>query len=540
MNRYLVDFDLSQLPKTVSDFLVIGSGVAGLFAALKASQFGRVVLLTKDLLEGNTRYAQGGVAAAVGSEDSWQEHQHDTLLAGAGLCDSEAVRILVQEGPDRIRDLIALGAKFDQAGGDISLTREGGHRRRRVLHAGGDATGKEIEETLARAVLAHPEISVIDRGLAIDLLTAGSECYGALASVNGELRAMLAKATIVATGGAGQVYAHTTNSSLVTGDGIAMAYRAGAELMDMEFYQFHPTGLSVPGAPRALITEAVRGEGAYLLNCDGSRFMLDIHPLAELAPRDVVARATVRMMEQSQSDHVWLDLRHMQAINLPERFPTVFASCMRYGIDIRTDLVPVSPVAHYFMGGIRVNYQGRTNLKGLYACGEAACLALHGANRLASNSLLDGLVFGHRIAVCAAHYRLPLNDQELLQLKISSRQGVPSRMTNDPVEQVIARLQQVMWQGAGLTRTAESLQRTEQQLHNLSEIIFGNAPALGKWVEAANLVTVGQLIVKAAALRTESRGGHYRLDYPEPDNESWRQHIVLQHDAARLIPVERG
>lgn len=539
MNRYLVDFDLSELPKQVSDFLVIGSGVAGLFAALKASQFGRVTVLTKDLLEGNTRYAQGGVAAAVGSEDSWQEHQSDTLVAGAGLCDAEAVRILVQEGPERIRDLIALGARFDQIDGDISLTREGGHRRRRVLHAGGDATGKEIEETLARAVLDHPEIRIISSALAIDLLTAGTECYGALALVEGQLQALLAKATIVATGGAGQVYAHTTNSPLVTGDGIAMAYRAGAELMDMEFYQFHPTGLFIPGAPRALITEAVRGEGAYLLDRAGRRFMPDLHPLAELAPRDIVARAMVRVMEQTASDHVWLDLRHMQEINLPERFPTVFATCKRYGLDIRTDLIPVSPVAHYFMGGIRVNYQGRTNLKGLYACGEAACLALHGANRLASNSLLDGLVFGHRIAVCAAHYRLPLDDQQLLQLTIRHQQVADLPRTNDRGEQVIAELQRIMWQGAGLTRTADGLAEARQQLHRLSEIIAGNVSDLGKWVEAANLVTTGSLIARAAALRTESRGGHYRSDYPVPE-AAWQQHIVLQHETAHLIPVERG
>lgn len=536
MQRYLIDFNLAELPKTVTDFLVIGSGVAGLFAALKASEHGRVTLLTKDLLEGNTRYAQGGIAAAIDSEDSWQEHLADTLQAGAGLCDPEAVAILVQEGPDRIRDLIALGARFDQQAGSLALTREGGHRRRRILHAGGDATGREIEQTLARAVSEHSGIKIIAPAFAIDLLTKGEECYGALAWVDGSLQALLAKATIVATGGVGQVYAHTTNSPLVTGDGIAMAARAGAELMDMELYQFHPTGLKLPGAPRALITEAVRGEGALLLDQAGQRFMPGRHPLAELAPRDVVARAIVQVMAETGTDHVWLDLRHLQQLDLPNRFPTVFGTCQQYGLDIRYDLIPVSPVAHYFMGGIRINYQGRTNIRGLYACGEAACLALHGANRLASNSLLDGLVFGHRIAHCAHRYRLQLSDQQLLNLEIASSQpGVSQSWSPDQVRQQI---QQVMWQRVGLTRTAAGLQQAWQELTALTEKI-GDGPLVdvAQW-ETANLATVGRQMTRAASLREESRGGHYRLDFPERDDQHWRLHIVLRGDSARLLPIE--
>lgn len=537
MKRYLVDFTLAKLHKQVADFLVIGSGVAGLFAALKASQHGRVILLTKDLLEGNTRYAQGGIAAAIGSDDSWQSHLSDTLEAGAGLCDPRAVSILVQEGPDRIRDLIELGARFDRQAGEIALTREGGHSRRRILHAGGDATGKEIEETLARAAVNQPGITIISPAFAVDLLTANKECYGALALVGGELRAYLAKATIVASGGAGQVFAHTTNSPLVTGDGIAMAYRAGAELMDMELFQFHPTGLKVPGAPYLLITEAVRGEGALLLDLQGQRFMLGRHPLAELAPRDVVARAIVEVMTATASDHVWLDMRHMQEIDLPKRFPTVFATCQQYGLDIRTDLVPVAPVAHYFMGGIRANYQGRTNLKGLYACGEAACLAVHGANRLASNSLLDGLVFGHRIAECAHRYRLQISDEELLALKMEHH-PVDGEPLPQSAEHLGALVQQVMWQDVGLTRTAAGLQHARQELTTLGQKALSSDLNSIPKMEVANLITIGQLITKSAVIRAESRGGHYRLDFPERDDEHWQKHIVLQGHSVQLVPKE--
>lgn len=537
MKRYLVDFNLATLPKQAADFLVIGSGVAGLFAALQASQHGRVILLTKDLLEGNTRYAQGGVAAAISNEDSWQSHMSDTLEAGAGLCDPQAVSILVQEGPDRIRDLIELGARFDQQAGEIALTREGGHSRRRILHAGGDATGKEIEETLARAAVNHPGITIITPAFAVDLLTVNKECYGALALVGGELWAYLAKATIVASGGAGQVFEHTTNSTLVTGDGIAMAYRAGAELMDMELYQFHPTGLKVAGAPRSLITEAVRGEGAFLLDLQGRRFMLGRHPLAELAPRDVVARAMVQVMAETGSDHVWLDMRHLHEIDLPTRFPTVFATCQQCGLDIRTDLIPVSPVAHYFMGGIRVNYQGRTNLPGLYACGEAACLAVHGANRLASNSLLDGLVFGRRIAECANRYRLQISDEALLGLHIEQHYPIDSQLLQQSAEEVRALVQQVMWQGVGLTRTAAGLRQAWQELTSLGQKVFAGGLDGTAWLEVANLLTIGQLITKSAAIREESRGGHYRLDFPERDDEHWLKHIVLQGHAVQLVEV---
>lgn len=538
--RYLVGFDLAQTDKLVADFLVIGSGVAGLFAAIKASQRGRVLLLTKDLLEGNTRYAQGGIAAAMGPEDGWQGHLSDTLVAGAGLCDEEAVTILVKEGPARIHELIALGARFDRQGDTIALTKEGGHSRRRILHAGGDATGLEIERVLASAALANANIRVIDTTYAVDLLTEQGQCYGALGMNSaGVLTAYLAKATILATGGAGQVYRYTTNSPVVTGDGLAMAYRAGAEVMDAEFFQFHPTGLRIAGAPSALITEAVRGEGAHLLDMKGQRFMPAVHAMAELAPRNVVARAIVQAMEATGGDHVWLDMRPIKGLDLPTRFPTVFRTCQRYGIDIRHELIPVAPVAHYFMGGIRVNYQGRTNIRGLYACGEASCLALHGANRLASNSLLEGLVFGHRIAECAHHYRLHISDEYLLQLKLSSPE--PPRLakrTTDIIELRQA-MQQIMWREVGLKRNAAGLERALAELEVIGRQLAGQVEQ-PDYLEASNLQTVSMLITRAALLRTESRGGHFREDFPEQNDQDWLKHIVLQGDSWALVEQKRG
>lgn len=538
--RYLIDFDLSELDKQVADFLVVGSGVAGLFAAFKASQYGSVLLLTKDLSEGNTRYAQGGIAAAVSSRDSWQEHLADTLVAGAGLCDEQAVALLVQAGPALIKELIDLGAQFDHKENLIALTREGGHHKRRVLHAGGDATGLEIAKTLAANALANPRITVLDGIYAIDLLTDQGQCYGVVGmDACGQLQAFLAKATILATGGAGQVYKYTTNSPVVTGDGLAMAHRAGVEVMDTEFFQFHPTGLRIAGAPSSLITEAVRGEGARLLDINGHRFMPAVHPMAELAPRNIVARAMVGAMEATGSDHVWLDMRQIEGIDLPKRFPTVFATCQHYGIDIRHDLVPVAPVAHYYMGGIRVDYQGCTNLRGLYACGEAACLGLHGANRLASNSLLEGLVFGQRVADSARLYHLQVSDEFLQRLQLSSNVATGLVRRTTVIMELRQAIQQIMWREVGLTRSAAGLAQAQAELVSIGQQLAG--PVSGPdHLEAINLQTVGTLICRAALLRTESRGAHYRTDYPEQNDQNWLQHIVLQRDSWALVEQKRG
>lgn len=528
-SRYLARFHLKKLDQQVADFLVIGSGVAGLSAALSASRYGSVLLITKDLLESNTQHAMGGVAAAVGDEDDWHKHWEDTIRAGAGLCDEGAVSILVREGPARVRELIKLGANFDMEGGRPALTREGGHSCRRILHANGDATGREVERALADAVRRQPSIRTVVPAYAVDLIADGETCYGALAvDPESRLTAYLARATILATGGAGQVYAETTNSAVVTGDGMAMAYRAGAALMDMEFFQFHPTGLKIPGAPRALISEAVRGEGGLLRDQAGRRFMPEAHPMAELAPRDVVARAIVQVMRSTGTDHVWLDVTHLKELDLPLRFPTVFETCMRYGLDIRKDWIPVSPVAHYFMGGVRVGYQGETNLRGLYACGETACLGLHGANRLASNSILDGLVFGHRVAEGLGQGGLPLSARELSRLDLESP-GAPVRTTPQQAAEMKREIQRLMWNHVGLVREDSGLKEAARRLEALrAQLCPGSLhPAV---LEAENLLTVAQLITRAAALRTESRGSHFRVDYPAPNDAQWLKRIVLIED----------
>jgi L-aspartate oxidase len=396
-----------------ADVVVVGSGIAGLTTALESRKAGRVRLVTKTSLSaGSTAWAQGGIAAALGPEDSPEQHSHDTLVAGVGLCEEVAVRTLVTEGPQRVRELAALGAEFARADdGTIALTREGGHRRDRIAHAGGDATGKEISRALIqalRAVQEDPGIQVIEHALVTDILTdaAGRACGVAL-HVIGEGRidgvgAALGRAVVLATGGFGQVYASTTNPPVSTGDGVAAALRAGAEIVDLEFVQFHPTvlwlGRSAKGQ-QPLISEAVRGEGAHLRDVEGRRFMVGRHELAELAPRDVVAKGVVTAMADTGAEHVWLDARHLGAQFLEDRFPTIVARCRSYGIDPATDLVPVAPAQHYASGGVRTDLRGRTTVPGLYACGEVSWTGVHGANRLASNSLLEGLVWGHRIAV---------------------------------------------------------------------------------------------------------------------------------------------
>ncbi|WP_205857618.1 L-aspartate oxidase, partial [Phytoactinopolyspora endophytica] len=396
-----------------ADVVVVGSGIAGLTIALEARKAGRVLLVTKTgLPAGSTAWAQGGIAAALGPEDSPEQHLHDTLMAGGGLCDEDAVRTLVTEGPQRVRELAALGTEFERADdGTIALTREGGHRRDRIAHAGGDATGKEISRALIealRAVEEDPGIDVIEHALVTDVLTdAHGRACGVSLHVIGEGRidgvgAALGRAVVLATGGFGQVYASTTNPPVSTGDGVALALRAGAQIVDLEFVQFHPTVLWLGRTAKGqqpLISEAVRGEGAHLRDVEGRRFMADRHELAELAPRDVVAKGVVTAMAETAAEHVWLDARHLGAEFLAERFPTIVARCRSYGIDPATDLVPVAPAQHYASGGVRTDLRGRTTVPGLYACGEVSWTGVHGANRLASNSLLEGLVWGHRIAI---------------------------------------------------------------------------------------------------------------------------------------------
>jgi len=518
-----------------ADIVVVGSGIAGLTTALKARQAGRVLLVTKTELDaGSTRWAQGGIAAALGPGDSPADHLTDTLVAGAGLCDEEAVRVLVTEGPDLVRELVDLGTRFDlDNAGDLALTREGGHLRRRIAHAGGDATGAEIERALIAAVKATEGIEIIEHALVIDLLkTADGRACGVTLHVIGAGRrdgvgAALGRAVVLATGGLGQVFASTTNPPVATGDGVALALRAGAEVTDLEFVQFHPTVLWLgPGAAgqQPLISEAVRGEGAILIDVRGNRFMVGQHPLAELAPRYVVAQAIVRQLRETGADHVLLDARGVP--DFAERFPTITASCRANGIDPVTMPIPVVPGAHHASGGVRTDLFGRSNVSGLYACGEVACTGVHGANRLASNSLLEGLVFAARIA-----------DDLAVSLPPA---GIPAIDQTDagllPSAALIG-VQAAMTAGAGVLRSADSLATTAALLARISEQAEPSGetdvePCVEAW-QATNLHTVASALVAGAQRRAETRGCHWREDYPET-SDAWRGHLVTTLSASGL------
>jgi L-aspartate oxidase len=524
---------------TSADAIVVGSGIAGLTTALRLRQrVDRVLLVTKTVLSaGSTQWAQGGIAAALHPADSPEDHLHDTLVAGVGVCDVPAVTALVNEGPARVRELVALGAEFDlDDEGELKLTREGGHHRDRIAHAGGDATGKEISRALItalRKVQDDPGIEAIEHALVVDLLQDGSgRVCGVTLHVIGEgqmdgVGAAFGRAVVLATGGLGQVYSATTNPAVATGDGMAAALRAGAVLADLEFVQFHPTVLWLgegSTGQQPLISEAVRGEGAFLIDKDGERFMPGLHPQADLAPRDVVARAIVDRMRQTGTDHVFLDARHLGRQFLEERFPSIVARCRELGFDPALEPLPVAPAQHYASGGIRTDLNGRSSLDGLYACGEVSCTGVHGANRLASNSLLEGLVFAHRIAddisariaageLPAAEPARPGSDTALLDA--GSRTQVQHAMT----------------QGSGAVRSAGSLASSAAGLAALAATAEGSEPGPESW-ETTNLLHVGQLLTLLAQLREESRGGHVRADFPDRDDAHWRghTHAVRGHD----------
>ena len=506
---------------TSADVIVIGSGVAGLTTALNLRSYGlSVLLVTKARIDaGSTKWAQGGIAAALGPGDTPDQHKKDTLAAGAGLCDIKAVDVLVSEGPEAVRKLIAQGAVFDKSEtGEIALTREGGHLRNRILHAGGDATGAEVSRALLAAVRDDSGIEIIEHALVIDALKseAGKVCgvtvhvIGA-GSRDGVGRA-LARAVVVATGGLGQVYSQTTNPSVSTGDGVALALRAGAKVGDVEFVQFHPTVLWRDLANRGqqpLISEAVRGEGAILLNHKNEQFMVGKHPQADLAPRDVVAKEIFNQMQLSGQPHVWLDATKLK--DFEDRFPTIYASCIANGIDPTKEKIPVSPASHYASGGVLVDLNGQSSVPGLYICGESACTGAHGANRLASNSLLEGLVFGARIAAILAK-DLPPQEDPIEDKKT---------MLLDP--KILLPLQIAMSEGAGVMRSETSLRKTMQTLEELSKLT-SNEPRIEAW-EASNLYLLATAIVKSALIRTESRGSHWRSDYPQSSNK-WLSRVI--------------
>ena len=520
--RYLVNFDSRRLPQESWDLVVLGSGIAGLYTAHAAGRRGwRVVVLTKHGVEdSSTDRAQGGIAAALGSSDSPELHYQDTIAAGAGLCDRDAVRVLVNEGPERVRELIEMGARFDRENGRLALTREGAHSRRRILHAAGDATGAEIQRVLSLAVRQLPGVEVRENHFAVDLLVHEGRCYGVLALAGERLKVFWGRAVVLATGGLGQLFEVSTNPEVATGDGMAMAYRAGAELMDMEFVQFHPTVLSLPGAPPFLISEAVRGEGAILRNARGERFMPRYHRLAELAPRDVVVRAILAEMEQTGVPHVYLDLSHLDPEAVRQRFPNITRTCAAYGLDITKDLLPVAPAAHYMMGGVKTNLHGETSIEGLYACGEVACQGVHGANRLASNSLLDGLVFGGRIVERVAGS--PAGPARRPEFSCRELEEAPPLDVGD----LRRRLKRVMSRHVGPVRDARGLEEALSFFAQWSFLEKHQAAGVEE-MELRNMLLVGQLVAQAALLRTESRGGHYRLDYPAP-RDIWLKHIILR------------
>ena len=538
-----------------TDVVVVGSGVAGLTTALRLRAAGLAVLVvTKAVLDdGSTRWAQGGIAAALGEGDTPEQHLDDTLVAGAGLCDEEAVRVLVTEGPDAVRRLIATGAAFDQdAEGGILLTREGGHHRRRIAHAGGDATGAEISRALVEAVRADAGLEVIEHALVLDLLTdAEGRTAGLTLHVMGEgqrdgVGAVHARAVVLATGGMGQVFSATTNPAVSTGDGVALAIRAGAEVTDLEFVQFHPTVLWLgPDAEgqQPLISEAVRGEGAHLVDADEIRFMVGQHELAELAPRDIVAKGITRRMHETGAEHMYLDGRHFGAQMWEERFPTILASCRSHGIDPVTQLIPVAPAAHYASGGIRTDLRGHTSVSGLYACGEVACTGVHGANRLASNSLLEGLVFAERIAA-------DILDRDAAGKLTPRHEDTRREVPRVPLlaSEARADIQRLMTRGVGVLRSAASMAGTAAGLAALTaqraeagtDSGKGEAPQVETW-EATNLHLVATALTAAARLREETRGCHWREDFPDRDDAHWRLHVITQAgpDGLTTLPEEQ-
>jgi L-aspartate oxidase len=510
-----------------TDFIVVGAGIAGLRASVELASSGRVLCLAKrEVTESNTQYAQGGIAAALSDDDEVSLHLDDTLKAGDGLCNEAAARILVEEGPTRIEELIEWGTQFDRTGTKIAFTREGAHSRSRVLHAHGDSTGREIGRALYLKAKTLKSIEFREFEFTTEIVMRDGRATGVkVLDDEGHLHEIHASSVLLATGGLGQVYSDTTNPQVATGDGVAMAFRAGAEISDMEFVQFHPTALYLKGAPRFLLSEALRGEGGYLRNLELQRFMHKYHEMAELAPRDVVARAIAHELEVTKRPDavVYLDLTHLNSEKVRKRFPTIYATCMQYNIDIADELVPIRPAAHYAMGGVRTDLDGRTSLPGLYAAGEVACTGVHGANRLASNSLLEGLVYGAR---AARPMRNEMRSPE--RTFVDARPTVEVSGSAGEIEKFIQKVQSTMWQYVAVVRDGKALKQVVADLIAMKPQL----PTSGdrRRNEAANILETGLLITRSALAREESRGAHYRVDFPLKNDKKFNKHSVLKGD----------
>lgn len=522
-NRYLIRMDTRSLGHLYTDCLVIGGGVAGMRAALSAAKAGKVIMLVKDeLTESNTYYAQGGIAAVISDDDSIDAHVDDTLRTGCGLCNDDVVRLVVSSGPEQIKQLLNWNMPFDLDGDQPRAGREGGHSHNRVLHAHGDATGRAIVETLIKQIKAHPNIRIFTRCFAIDLLTEDHHCFGVVCShPRHRLQCIWSRRTVLASGGAGRLYRETTNPPVATADGLAMAYRAGAILRDLEFMQFHPTTLYIAGATRVLVTEAIRGEGGWLLDRNGNRFMADYHEMGELAPRDVVSRAIYEQMEKTKASHVYLDVRHIK--DFGARFPNILRICRDFDIDVMKDLIPVRPSAHYMIGGLKTDIQGQTNLENLYCCGEVSATGLHGANRLASNSLLEGMVFGQ---ICGDRITEELNaNDSTINFRVIVSEIEESHRAPLDVADVTNALRAIMTRRVGAARSGEALQDCIETIEFWQRYVMDKVFDTPEGWQLQNMLTVSHLAAQSALQRTESRGTHWRTDYPESDDQLSRTHI---------------
>jgi L-aspartate oxidase len=533
--RYLVPFHPRDLPHFFTDVLVIGGGLAGLRAANAVDQGLSVLVVTKDAIQqSNSTYAQGGIAGVMDPDDRFEEHVNDTLVAGGTLCDPEVVDMVIREAPGRIQELIDWGTHFDEQSGRILLGREGGHSHNRIVHALGDMTGREVMRAVIERTQQQPHIRIWENTFTLDLLTHDGICRGAIiADRHGEKMLVWARQTVLATGGCGQIYRESTNPPVATGDGHALAYRAGAQLRDMEFVQFHPTVLYIAGGSRSLITEAVRGEGGWLVDKDDVRFMPQYDPRAELAPRDIVSQAIVSQMEKTRHPCVYLDVTHLDAAFVLKRFPGIAAACKAFGIDITRDKIPVRPGAHYMIGGVIVDQRGKTTIPGLWAAGEVASSGLHGANRLASNSLLEGLVYGAHAGAAASKAALENNGN----YRVFPLENPVVAPPAEPLDLVDIRnsLKSLMWRSCGVRRTGDGLAEALETVDGWRRYVLARQfDDLEGW-ELQNMLTLARIMIQAALLREESRGVHLRIDFPQLDDEHWNKHLLFQRSEAEAL-----